>query len=262
MGNGRAVERSPDVREQTVPVARKREAIVMRKAEEVARKLNELIDSSRYPHNSRLPPERDLAHELGVSRKLLRQALGHLEAEGRIWRHVGQGTFVGAKPVQSIRDVKVLSGLTNPAEVMEVRRTIEPECARLAALRAISSEIDKLKMYLKRSEAVTDYWTYGKWDGTLHRGIAEASHNTLLLTVFDAVNQVRLQTAWAQMWEQAIINGGLHMYHEQHRGIVDAIEKRDASGAERRMREHLDMVNRYIHTGEFEESGNGRAGVE
>lgn len=229
----------------------------MRKSEEVVDMLHRLIDSSRYPHNSRLPPERVLAEELGVSRKSLRHALNQLAAEGKIWRHVGQGTFVGAKPVQSIRDIKVLSGLTNPMEVMEVRRTIEPESARLAALRAISSEIDTLKMYLKRSESVSDYRTYGKWDGTLHRGIAEASHNTLLLIVFDAVNQVRLQKAWADMWERAMIKSGLRIYHEQHSGIIDAIAKRDASGAEKRMREHLETVNRYIDTGELEAPDTG-----
>jgi DNA-binding transcriptional MocR family regulator len=65
--------------------------------------------------NSRLPPERELCRELGASRTALRKALAVLEAEGQIWRHVGRGTFIGARPVLNLGDIEYLAGQTNPA---------------------------------------------------------------------------------------------------------------------------------------------------
>ena len=57
--------------------------------------------------DSRLPPERELCQQLGVSRGELRKALATLEAEGQLWRHVGKGTFIGARPAESLADLSV-----------------------------------------------------------------------------------------------------------------------------------------------------------
>ena len=88
---------------------------------------------------ARLPPERQLAEELGVSRGTLRHALADLEAEGLIWRHVGRGTFIGNRPVDTVQDLSEVTRRTNPAGVMEARLSLEPELARLAALHATIS---------------------------------------------------------------------------------------------------------------------------
>src|SRR3546814_8167805 len=87
---------------------------------------------------------------------------------------------------------------------MEVRLVIEPETARLAALRATPGDIAHLEHCLRKSLAAPDFATYAKWDATLHRGIAEAAHNTLLFTLFDAVNAVREQKGWSRLWEGAM----------------------------------------------------------
>ena len=68
--------------------------------------------------DSRLPPERKLCQQLGVSRGELRKALATLEAEGQLWRHVGKGTFIGARPAESLADLSTATSRTNPAEVM------------------------------------------------------------------------------------------------------------------------------------------------
>ena len=74
----------------------------------------------------RLPPERELAEELGVSRGTLRKALADLEVEGLIWRHVGRGTFVGNRPVETVQDLGEVTRRTNPAGVMEARLRWSP----------------------------------------------------------------------------------------------------------------------------------------
>lgn len=65
-------------------------------------RLRDLIDNAGYRHNDRVPPERELCKTLGTTRNQLRKALAGLEAQGRVWRHVGRGTFVGARPVLNL----------------------------------------------------------------------------------------------------------------------------------------------------------------
>ena len=62
--------------------------------------LREQLGDEKYTKGSKLPSERALAEELGITRPLLRKALSKLEAENLIWRHIGKGTFVGTRPVE------------------------------------------------------------------------------------------------------------------------------------------------------------------
>lgn len=214
--------------------------------------LHDLLAGPQYPLNSRLPPERQLAVDLGVSRAALRGALELLEAEGLLWRHVGQGTFVGSRPIRNKRDLMLVSGGTNPAEVMEVRLHLEPLLARLAALRASEDEIGNMKSLLRKSELATEVKAYERWDGTLHRAIAAAAHNSLLLGLFDAVNAVRSQTVWGKLQELALTAGGQRRYWEHHHQVVNAIAERDGLAAERLMRLHIESVRANMFSTEEE----------
>ncbi|MGE0118320.1 MAG: FadR/GntR family transcriptional regulator [Dongiaceae bacterium] len=212
------------------------------RCEDALAKLRGYLLKNNRPLNSRLPAERELAAGLGVSRAALREALALLEAEGAIWRHVGQGTFVGNRPLRNERDLIMASGGTSPAELMEVRGYLEPLIARLAAVRATPIEIRNMQQALRRSEAAVELPAYELWDGTLHRLIAEAAHNSLLLVLFDAVNAVRTQAAWGRMQRLALSSYGARRYWEHHCGVVGAIAQRDALMAEKLMRVHIDTV--------------------
>ena len=148
-------------------------------------KLSQLLASGRYPAQSRLPPERELARLLGVSRSGLREGLEILEAEERIWRHVGKGTFVGPRPLGGASGLDLVSAMTSPDKVLEVRLLVEPLIARLAAMRATSSEIENMRRLLEKSEAARDVKAWELWDGTLHRAVAQSAHNQLLLAARD-----------------------------------------------------------------------------
>lgn len=218
----------------------------MGKAEKLRQSIRSMLDSGRFPNGSRLPPERELALEFDVSRSLLRRVLDLLEAEGRIWRHVGQGTFVGSRPANTSTDLALISSLTSPAEVMEVRLVLEPRMARLAALRANAEDIEHLRYCLERTETSPNYANYGRWDATLHRAIAAAARNVLMLALFDAVNSVRQQPGWASLWQSALTPERQTTYKNEHHAIVDAIARRDGSGAEAAMRKHLDTVAHFL----------------
>lgn len=214
----------------------------MKGGDDALHQVRELLAGDQFPLNARLPPERELAETLGISRRRLREALSLLEAEGAIWRHVGKGTFVGDRPITDMRDLLVISGSTSPTEVLEVREYLEPIIAGLAAIRATDKDIAAMQRAIKRSETTSDVRAYEVWDGTLHRAIAIAAHNSLLVALFDAVNAVRTQTAWGKLQSLALSRQGQRVYWEQHRKIVDAIAGRDAASASRIARVHIETV--------------------
>src|SRR5690606_3921360 len=121
-----------------------------------------------------------------------------LEAEGEIWRHVGKGTFIGARRLDIARLAEVYRE-TNPTEVMRMRLLIEPMIAREAALHASSNHIEALRLTIKRSEKAVTWRQYEAADNQLHRQIAEAAGNKLLLAFFDAMNEVRRMIVWSRV---------------------------------------------------------------
>lgn len=205
-------------------------------------RLNRMIADGRYPEQSRLPPERVLAQELDVPRSTLRKALSLLEAEGKIWRHVGKGTFVGNPPTEKSLQLSSLTRFTNPMEIMEVRLVIEPRLAGFAAIRATPAMIAKMFRCIEKSELATDIGAYELWDATLHRTIAEAAHNSLLLSVLNIVNEMRKDKLWGQLKESAVTPKKMVEYSSQHQECIEAIKDRDVARAERTMAQHLELV--------------------
>lgn len=199
-----------------------------------------MLDTGDYPLNSRLPPERELSERLGIKRTVLRKALGRLEEDGHIWRHVGKGTFVGAPPSGLLDDSASIASRTNPAEVMQARLTVEPELARLAALNATAAEIAEMRRCIKGTRQAGEWRTYEMWDNRLHRQVARSSGNTCLLAVFDMLNSVRRAVAWKRLRKHDL--GLSHHSFSEHDALVDAIEERDTELAASLMRDHLRAV--------------------
>jgi DNA-binding FadR family transcriptional regulator len=216
--------------------------IRMSRRDDSLEKLTQLLASGRYPAQSRLPPERILAGLLNVSRSGLREGLEILEAGGRIWRHVGKGTYVGPRPLEGANGLDLLTAITSPAEVLEVRLLVEPLIARLAATRATAAEIENMRRLLDKSDGARDAKTWELWDGTLHRAIAQAAHNGLLLSIFDAFNAMRGQAAWSRLRVAALTPQRLAVYRRQHRAYVNAIAARDPFRADAAMRVHIETV--------------------
>jgi DNA-binding FadR family transcriptional regulator len=215
------------------------------KSHELAAALRRLLDGGRYPVNSRLPAERVLAQQLGTSRGLLRVGLAQLEAEGRIWRNVGQGTFVGGRPIKTNADLSVISEITNPLEVIEVRSVIEPQTAWYAAIRSSEDDLRHIRNCLTKIDGSPNHTNYGRWDSTFHRAIAEAAHNALLLAIFDAVNEVRNQPAWTKIWMPAV-PARREFLRRQHLAIVQAIERRNAEAARDATFEHIRTIGEFF----------------
>ncbi len=207
-----------------------------------AGRLRSYLADSNLELNSRLPPERTLSRQLGVSRNLLRKALAELEAEGQIWRHVGRGTFVGSRPLESASDIDYVSSHTTPRELMEARFLIELGLARLAAGHATNADIRELEHCIRKTKSATDWRVYEIWDTNLHRTIAAAAHNTCLMALFDTLNAVKRAVVWARPREVPLARKLDHHSFAEHDAIISAIIGRDPARAEAAMRRHLESV--------------------
>jgi DNA-binding FadR family transcriptional regulator len=208
--------------------------------------LRAYLAQNDYPADGRLPPERRLCEELGVTRTSLRKALATLELEGQIWRHVGRGTFIGARPLDADSGVGSIASQTNPAEVMEARLAFEPQLSRLAALHATPADIEVLALCIRKSKGARDWRVYETWDNKLHRAIAQATHNSILLSIFDTLNTVRRAVAWGRLRVYRLTPDLNHHSFGEHDAIFEAIAHRDMDLAEKGMRRHLESVRRKL----------------
>jgi DNA-binding FadR family transcriptional regulator len=188
----------------------------------------------------KLPTERDLAGHLAAPRSEVRRALANLERDGLITRHVGRGTFLteaashrfsGAPPD------------TSPAEIMQVRLTVEPPIAALAARLANQADLDRITGYLEAGGRSGSYEDFETQDSHLHRAIAQAAHNGLLMTMFDVMSTARALPVWGSLKRRTSTPARRAGYHEQHTRIVTALSERDPAGAEAAMRAHLRDVS-------------------
>ncbi|EWY41640.1 GntR family transcriptional regulator [Skermanella stibiiresistens SB22] len=198
----------------------------------------------------RLPPERDLEKQFGVSRNTLRKSLKLLQDQGRIVRHVGRGSFVatpgqatgpGPDPEAADSLVRRIHG-ASPAEIMEVRLVIEPAAVELAALRANAADVRRFRECVAKSEAAEDVGTFELWDGQLHVAIVSASKNSLLIDLYSTMNETRNQPEWLRLKHRSLTPERRQVYQDQHRRIVEALADRDADTARSELRDHLLLV--------------------
>jgi DNA-binding FadR family transcriptional regulator len=218
---------------------------------DAAERIRAMIDGGRLRGSGRLgagrlPSERELSDELGVSRRVLRQALGLLEAEGRISRQHGRGTFATDARHATESLVHEISRLTNPVDTLEARLAVEPMQARLAALRATQGDIDRLFEAADASRDAKDPLSYEKADAAFHRRISTAARNPLLIAIFNAVLETALEGAWRHGRETAHCINNQAAYAADHRKIAIAIADRNAAQAEAAMRAHLTAVQKRL----------------
>ncbi len=224
-----------------------------------------MLEGWSRDNGGRLPAERELADQLGVGRRVLRRALGALEADGLISRRQGSGTFVANRrepPIASRSEtadevaprstviahpnVNWLTQRGTPMELVELRLNIEPIMARLAALRSSQIDVESLRALARESRDARNHEDYQAADLAFHRKIAELSRNSLLLILFDSLCGALRDEAMRRFGE----NG--HCFKRQadhvrfHESIAEAVAQRDPELAERLMQDHLADVHQSL----------------
>lgn len=202
-------------------------------------RIRKLLEPGQLGPDGKLPTERALSETLGVGRRSVRRALEVLEAEGRIWRRQGSGTFAGPPPGGALHGLDRLVADANFLDVMEVRLRIEPQLVQLAAIRATPADIEQLRSIHGHIMKDGDADAIELWDSAFHHKIAECAGNRLYLAIFEMVDRVRQDAAWINIREKARNASRLSQYSSQHETIINAIEARDPVVAGEAMRNHL-----------------------
>jgi DNA-binding FadR family transcriptional regulator len=204
--------------------------------EETVERLGTAIRLGLLGPGDRLPPERDLADQLGIARSTLRQALTSLTESGHLvaQRGRGGGTFVSAAPplAESSR-VELSDG--HWRELLDYRIAVEVGAAVLAAERARPEDLAPLQGHVEAMRAATDFQPYRRADVFFHLGIAEASHSARLVAAMTEV-QGKMSELIAHIAHPMPV---LARSNEQHAALITAIERRDSWGAAHVVREHL-----------------------
>lgn len=202
--------------------------------------LQEQTASGVLGPGGKLPTERDLAGQLTAPRSEIRRALAGLERDGLISRQVGRGTFLTEI---ATRQFNGAPPDTSPAEIMQVRLTIEPPIAALAARTANQADLDRIIGYLDAGGKSDSYEAFETHDTHLHRAIAQAVHNGLLMNLFDVMSTARSLPVWGSLKRRTSTRERRKDYHEQHAAIVAALTERDPERAQALMRDHLRHVS-------------------
>jgi GntR family uxuAB operon transcriptional repressor len=212
--------------------------------------LAELILSTCERHESgaggRLPTERQLASDLGVTRTMVRHALAILEAEGRVSREVGRGTFLraaGSHDGASHADrAAVAADEVGPADVMAARRLIEPLVLPLVVAWATRRDFDEMRRCLEGGAVAENAAEFEVWDFALHHAIVGASRNQLLLSMYAVVERAREGEIWGSLKRRNDSRELRAAYQAEHVELVDALSKRELVRAVSAMEAHLARV--------------------
>jgi GntR family transcriptional repressor for pyruvate dehydrogenase complex len=210
--------------------------------EQTVERLGTAVRLGLLSPGTRLPPERDLAERLEISRSTLRQALTTLVASGHLVAIRGRtgGTFVADAPPLTDHSWGSLGG--EAGTLLDYRLAVEAGAAVLAAERAEPSELDLLNALVDRMDEITEFEDFRRADVRFHIGIAEAAHSRRLVTEMTEV-QGRVSEMISRMPPPDDL---LRRSNEQHRELVQCLRARDAGEAVRVVREHIRATERIL----------------
>lgn len=203
----------------------------------VAEQLSKLVHDGTIKPGERFPAERDLAEKLGVSRPTIREAMIALELSGIIEIRTGSGIYVTKKkPTLDSADKGV-----GPFEILEIRYILESEACALAATRITDEQIAQLKEVLREMEEEEKQEDASeKADWKFHTIIAEAAQNSAIYSVVNWLWELRNQSALSTAFLERIRKEGIHPSINDHRRIVEALEKRNPEKARMAMKVHIE----------------------
>lgn len=227
--------------------------------EEIVRQIRTLVQEGKLKSGDRLPPERELAESFKVSRTSVREALRTLESMRLIEIRPGEGTFVREISVESLIEPLARVILTEReavGELFEARRLLEPAIAGLAARRATKEEIQQMERILdEQAREVAAGRTGLAQDAAFHAAIAGSAHNRAITRIVNVLMDLLTQTR-----EESLQTPGRPTRsHQDHRRVLEAIQRRAAPAAQRAMLDHLVAVEALVTGRQADDGRRGSA---
>lgn len=213
----------------------------------VVERMCEQIRTGALLPGDRLPPERQLARELAVSRTSVRQALQALAERGVVESRQGDGTYVAAELSASFPGDAILDALNRErgvlGDILEFRRLLEPQIAALAAQRIDAAGIDRLKVVVcDQQRALLAGREDAALDAEFHCLLAEYAGNRVLVRVMAALRATVDETRAARLRTSGRQNASM----EGHLRLLDALEARDAAAAHAAMEQHIAEIGTHL----------------
>jgi DNA-binding FadR family transcriptional regulator len=207
---------------------------------QIAEQLRALISKGEYQTGARLPAERDIAKELGVSRPSVREALIALEVEGWVEIRTGSGIYVLDRQTRS-KSMAAPTTEWGPLELIRARRVVEGEIAALVAIQAKRRDIAAMDLAISSMQEDADRSVMPlNGDRAFHSAIVHACGNTVLIETVQGFWDSRYGPLYERLgnyfetpksWQSAIA---------EHHAILEAMRARDAGAARSAMHAHMD----------------------
>jgi len=207
---------------------------------QIAEQLRALIGSGEYQTGARLPAERDIAKELGVSRPSVREALIALDVEGWVEIRTGSGIYVLDRPAPG-HNVPTPTTEWGPLELIRARRVVEGEIASMVATQAKRRDFAAMDLAIESMQKDADRGVVPlEGDRAFHSAIVHACGNTVLMETVQSFWDSRRSPLFVRLgdyfetpksWQSAIA---------EHHAILEAMRARDAGAARSAMHAHMD----------------------
>jgi GntR family transcriptional repressor for pyruvate dehydrogenase complex len=217
-------------------------------SDEVYKQIVSLISNGQLKPGDKIPSERELSSEIGISRQSIREALNRAEVMGLIEVRQGEGSFI----------LSSLEGLLKPPltviiekeverifDFLEIRKLVEGWCAEKAALEATSEELEDMKEILDKMKIVASkdkQWE--ELDLELHLSIAKATHNIIAIHIMDAL-KVNF-SLFFKFTKSMPSSERLDVLWQHHHEIIDAIVRKNSRLAKQKVVTHLNFIEEKI----------------
>jgi GntR family transcriptional regulator, transcriptional repressor for pyruvate dehydrogenase complex len=212
-------------------------------AAQAVSEIQTLVRNGELLPGGRLPPERELARELGVSRSTLREAIRALVAMNILVSRHGDGTYVSSLEPEMLSQPFAFVLATRPAlisHLFEARRLLESACARLAAERITDEELAELERLTETVDAGPDELI--DRDVALHTALVRATGNPILAGLAGSIGALGLESRR----DSVRVPGQAQRTRAQHKRIVAALRRRAPDEAAAAMDAHLRSVERAL----------------
>lgn len=221
--------------------------------QQIVDQITRMVQEGTLRPGDRLPPERQLAEEFGVSRSAVREALSALRMLGLVEARVGEGTFVTQPPDERFISPLALVLTIEQSEavgreLLELRAALEAESAALAAMRREADDLAAMDEAVQAMETDLKEGRLGaEADWRFHDAVAGASGNALLLQTMRSLSDT-MKEALGLYREQLlrIPDMGLTLLQD-HREVLEAIRIQDPAAARERMRKHIMRVHAHLY---------------
>ena len=219
-------------------------------ADRVYEQILEQIAGGQYSEGARLPSEAQLATAFSVSRPIVRDAVGRLNAGGVILSRHGSGSYVQRRPLREILHLAPIGGMADLMRCFEFRIALEGEAAYLAASRRTETDLEAMERALAAlEEVIANAETGSQADIQFHNAIAAASRNKLFESTLETLAAHTF--AGMSLGRKLSLRRShkrLLLVHEEHSRIVEAIRAEDAEGARAAMRAHIEAARARVLT--------------